>query len=313
MITNIYKLTPVLKDHLWGGYNLAFGYNKADSPIRISESWEVSVHKAGISKIANIDLDRFLVNDPTFLGTTNDKLNIMVKFIDAKKALSIQVHPDDAYANTHENDSGKIEMWVIVDAKPNSYIYYGLKTDTDRDTLQQLIKDNTITDHLNKVPVSIGDVFIVYPTLIHAIGEDITICEIQQSSNVTYRLYDYDRTDDAGNKRELHVEKALDVCDTKAIKNLKHQPTVISDNADHRIELLFSCEHFTTKRYDTKKQVTLTLTEKTYTCLIMLKGVAELVDEENTMKIKQGESYLIRAIDGNITLKGECLFLTVTQ
>ncbi|MEA5017644.1 MAG: type I phosphomannose isomerase catalytic subunit [Erysipelotrichaceae bacterium] len=313
MITNIFKLTPVLKDHLWGGHNLAFGFNKANSPIRISESWEVSVHKAGISKIDGIDLDRFLINDPTFLGTANDKLNIMVKFIDAKKALSIQVHPDDAYAIAHENDSGKIEMWVIMDAKPNSYIYYGLKADLDRSTLQQLIKDNTITDHLNKVPVSIGDVFIVYPTLIHAIGEDITICEIQQSSNVTYRLYDYDRTDDAGNKRELHIEKALDVCNTKATVKLKHEPIVLCDNNDHKSELLFSCEHFTTKRYDVKNEITLTLTKETYTCLIMLKGVAEIDDEENTMTIKQGESYLIRAIDGQITLKGECLFLTVTQ
>lgn len=217
-----YKLTPVLKSYIWGGTILKeFKDKNLDS---LSESWELSYLKDNESKIEDKNISE--VFPLSSLNIKNfDEFPFLIKLIDASKKLSIQVHPDDKYAKINENSLGKEEMWVILDAKENSYIYYGLNKDLTKKELEDSLKKGTIIDNLNKVYVKKGDIFLIKPGTIHAINEGILLYELQESSNITYRLYDYDRVDKNGKKRELHIKKALDVVslNKQELVNLKNK------------------------------------------------------------------------------------------
>ena len=218
----IIELIPSIKEYLWGGFKLK-KYKDLDNKYeKISESWELSFLDEGPSKFINKECKEVeLRNEVTFLdlgkNINNFKFNnkiffpLLIKLIDSNDSLSIQVHPSDDYALKHENSLGKEEMWIILDSNPNSYLYLGLNKDLTKEEFLNSVNNNTLLDNLNKVYVKKDDIFLVKPGTIHAIGKGITLLEIQESSFLTYRIYDFNRVDKNGKKRELHLTKALDV------------------------------------------------------------------------------------------------------
>ena len=218
----IIELIPSIKEYLWGGFKLK-KYKDLDNKYeKISESWELSFLDEGPSKFINKEGKEVeLRNEVTSLdlgkNINNFKFNnkiffpLLIKLIDSNDSLSIQVHPSDEYALKHENSLGKEEMWIILDSNPNSYLYLGLNKDLTKEEFLNSVNNNTLLDNLNKVYVKKDDIFLVKPGTIHAIGKGITLLEIQESSFLTYRIYDFNRVDKNGKKRELHLTKALDV------------------------------------------------------------------------------------------------------
>ena len=253
---NQYKpflLKPCGKDYLWGGSRLNDDFSKGIDMTPLAETWECSTHPDGPSTVASgtfvgQKLSDVLKAHPEFLGThpkISGELPILIKFIDAQKDLSVQVHPSDEYARTHEGGQlGKTEMWYVLDAAKDAKLVYGLHHDTDEDDIRSSIADGTVEKYLQKVPIKKDDLFYIEAGTIHAIGAGALVAEIQESSNLTYRLYDYDRVDKNGRKRELHIDRALEVANLKAsaeprqpLRVLKYRPGCVS-------ELLCRCKYF---------------------------------------------------------------------
>lgn len=311
----MYKLTAPLKHYLWGGHKLSEKYGKTSDQI-VAESWEISAHKDGPSQIRKNDtlLSRYQTCGNQILGTHGQDQQffpVLVKLIDAKQPLSIQVHPNDDYALRVEKEYGKTEMWYIVEASPESYIYYGTKHKIDAETLKQSIEANTVLDYLNKVPVKAGDVIFVEAGTIHAIGPDIVICEIQQNSNTTYRLYDFDRRDKDGNYRELHIDKGVEVSNLEPLDTSfkpQGEPKIIDGNT---VTLLVECDYFTTHRIDLKSTLKIPNNPYSFIGIVCLKGEV-CVDGLHPFELKRGESGMIEANAGNITLTGDAELIVVT-
>ena len=212
------KLKAPCKDYIWGGTRLRDEYQKGEGMEKIAESWELSCHKDGQSIVASGDffgytLSSFIEkNGKQILGTNCEKFDdfpILIKLIDAKDNLSVQVHPDNEYALRVEKEYGKTEMWYIVDCDPDAELIYGFKEVVTEEVFKKSIETNTLLEITNSVPVKKGDVFFIEAGTLHAIGKGILIAEIQQNSNTTYRVYDYGRLGTDGKPRELHIEKAL--------------------------------------------------------------------------------------------------------
>lgn len=202
------KLSPAFKEIIWGGDRLKKDFGKVCDFEKLAESWELTCRYDGMNVIENGEYAGMTLGD--YLGDEANGFPLLIKLIDACDRLSIQVHPDDAYAKEKEGEFGKTEMWYIVDADPGAKLVYGLK-DYDKETFAAAAKDGTLEKYLNFVEVHKGDVFFIPSGCVHAIGAGILIAEIQQSSNVTYRVYDYNRVGKDGKLRPLHVDKALDV------------------------------------------------------------------------------------------------------
>lgn len=210
--TDMFHLSPALKDYIWGGYKLKGMFGRDNGGKKISESWEVSVHPDGPSLCPDGEtLAEYLKAHPEAVDAEKRLLPILVKFIDAAQNLSVQVHPDDEYARRVEDDNGKTEMWYIISADEGAGIYCGFREDVDKTQFLAKVKDGSVEECLNFIPVKAGDCFLIKAGTVHAIGAGCVICEIQQSSNVTYRVYDYNRRGADGKLRPLHVEKAMDV------------------------------------------------------------------------------------------------------
>lgn len=209
-------LKPVFQEKIWGGDRLhtVFGFDLPSD--KIGEDWAISAHPHGVSVVENgiykgKKLDELWNEHKELFGSPDEEVfPLLIKILDAEDDLSVQVHPDDAYGLKHEGELGKTECWYIIDAKPGAEIIYGHHAKT-REELAEMIEEGRWDDLLKKVPVQKGDFFYVPSGTIHAIGAGILILETQQSSDTTYRVYDYDRTDDAGNKRELHIKESIDV------------------------------------------------------------------------------------------------------
>ena len=226
----IYELIPPLKEYIWAGENLK-KYKKTELG-KISESRELSFLKGDETKLIydnqEITISEFIEKEE-IKKYINPKLkNLLVKLIDSSQSLSIQVHPSDEYALKYENSLGKTEMWIILEAEKDSYINLGFNKDVSKSNFPELIKDDSILKCLNKIYVKPGDVYLIKPGTIHAIGKGITLLEIQESSKLTYRVYDFNRVDNSGNKRELHVDKAMDVLNFSRleVKNLKEEKEI---------------------------------------------------------------------------------------
>ena len=229
------KLAPAYKDYLWGGHELERLYGKAGDGDCTAESWELSCHPDGKCTVRNgafkgKTLEEVLDQFPEYVShrfQPKDKFPILIKFIDAKENLSIQVHPSDDSAKRELGEEGKAEMWYVLAAKPHAFLYYGLNREVSREELEQKMRDGSIQEILNKVEVNEGDCFFIHPGTIHAIGKGLIIAEIQQNSNVTYRVYDYGRVGKDGKKRELHIEKAVAVTNcAPAKKDDSHYPHI---------------------------------------------------------------------------------------
>ena len=229
----VYELIPPLKEYIWAGENLK-KYKNTELG-KISESRELSFLKGDETKLIydnqEITISEFIEKEE-IKKYINPKLkNLLVKLIDSSQSLSIQVHPSDEYALKYENSLGKTEMWIILEAEKDSYINLGFNKDVSKSNFPELIKDDSILKCLNKIYVKPGDVYLIKPGTIHAIGKGITLLEIQESSKLTYRVYDFNRVDNSGNKRELHVDKAMDVLNFSRleVKNLKEEKEIKTD------------------------------------------------------------------------------------
>ena len=255
LILDIILLKPALKDIIWGGNRLVTEFKYDQNYTRIAEAWVVSAHPAGQSTAVGGEFDGKPLGDilrehPELCGSKYDgDFPLLVKFIDAARDLSIQVHPDDKYAAAHENGRGKTEMWYVMDAAPGAFIYYGLKYRTTPKEFADSIANGRICKVLNQIECKKGDVIFIPAGTVHAIGAGLLICEIQQSSNLTYRIYDYDRLGPDGKPRELHIQKATEA------SNL--QPSRVEGDPRGKTRklgtlertVLARCDYFTSTRY----------------------------------------------------------------
>lgn len=304
----ILKLKSVTKDYIWGGNRLRDEYSKNNDSQRLAESWELSCHPDGMSTIDGGDYDgmtlaEFLQKYPETAGEKcGGKFPILVKLIDAEDNLSVQVHPDNEYAEKYEGDSGKTEMWYIVDCDENSSIIYGFKEELAKDEFKAAIADNSLLDKVNVVPVKKGDVFLIRAGTLHAIGKGCLIAEIQQSSNVTYRVYDYDRRDDSGNPRELHIEKAVDVTDRKAMEMPVQRRKNCEDMQDCE---LISCEYFRVCKEDISGTGNEHISEDSFVHVLVTEGRGEIISHGDIMNIAKGDSFFVTA-GTKWHIKGNC-------
>lgn len=229
------KLKPSVKDYIWGG-NYFQKFNKGVGLSRVSECWELSVRDVDSSIIASgKDKGKKLseVISKEDIGPVMDRFPyfpLLIKLIDAKENLSVQVHPSDDYALKNENSFGKSEMWHIISVDEGSGLYVGLNKDYKKEDIEIALKEGKVLDYLNFFKVKPGDTFVINPGTIHAIGKGVRLIEIQQNSNLTYRLYDYNRVDANGNPRELHIQKALEVIDYKQYKPVQKDNDFLADN-----------------------------------------------------------------------------------
>lgn len=237
------KLTPVLKDYLWGGSRLKELFGRDNGGGIIAESWEVSVHPDGLSRVGSGTLADYIRANPFAVDGQGSPLPVLIKYIDAKQNLSVQVHPDDAYARRVEGDNGKTEMWYVLRAAEGAGIYCGFRKDCSREELLARAKEGTVESLLNFIPVKEGDCYLIKAGTVHAIGAGCVICEIQQSSNVTYRVYDYNRRDASGNLRPLHLEKAAEVIDFRAFRDVTGGGSYVACQGG-KVRLLTECAYF---------------------------------------------------------------------
>ena len=320
----IFLMKPAFKDYLWGGTRLRDEYGKECDLDKVAESWELSCHKDGPCVIAGGRYDGLTLKEyigkagRQVLGTNCEKFEdfpILIKLIDAKDNLSVQVHPDNDYAQRVEGEYGKTEMWYIVDCDEGAELLYGFRHEISKEEFAQRIADNTLLEVTNNVPVHKGDVFFIRSGTLHAIGKGILIAEIQQNSNTTYRIYDYGRVGKDGKPRELHVEKAKDVTKLAPAESYPDIPAVHENGAD--IKLLARCEYFTTYKVDIDDKAEFEADESSFVSLLVLEGEPLVTDgkpeptADEAVKAKKGDSLFIPAGSGKFYVEGKCsLILT---
>lgn len=301
---DIVKLTPAYKSIIWGGNKLKTDYGKITDLTPLAESWELSFHEAGECTTPDgTPLSRAVTEaelGDNCLGF--DFFPVLVKFIDAQDKLSVQVHPADDYALANENSLGKTEMWYIVDADEGAGIYLGFKEDVSREEFERAIEQKTLTDYLKFIPVKPGESYFIPAGTIHAICSGCLICEIQQNSNITYRVYDYGRRDKNGNERELHVKKALDVTNTKAVepKELNIRTKEGTLKGINRF--------FTATLVEIDAAATFDKDTASFRCFTCLNGEGSVGD----VKIRKGESVFVPAGHEQFVLDGKFTAIMTT-
>lgn len=328
-----FLLKPAGKDYLWGGNRLNDDFSKNISMDPLAETWECSTHPDGPSSVDSgiykgKQLPEVLKEHPEYLGThprsilrsaklADNELPILIKLIDAKKDLSIQVHPNDKYAYDRENGQlGKTEMWYVLDASKNAEIVYGLRHDLDKGRIRNAIKTGALEKYLQRIPVEKDDVFNIEAGMIHAIGAGALIAEIQESSNLTYRLYDYDRVDKNGKKRELHIEKALDVADLHASNEPVQPMRVLKYTRGSASELLYRCKYFQVERLllnteRIREMLTMKTDDVSFVVLLCVDGCGVLQFENDSIPFFKGDCFFIPADSVPLHLHGSAQFLKV--
>ena len=317
-LPHLYKMEPTFKDYLWGGTRLREIFNKKTSDDITAESWELSAHSDGSSRIVGGEyggitfkefIDKYKDDVCGWKSDIFDRFPILIKFIDATNPLSIQIHPEDDYAFVNEGEFGKNEVWYILDCDENAYLYLGLNKDSSKEEIRRKVENKTITDILNKVYVKPGDVLFVPAGTIHAIGRGILICEIQQNSNSTYRLYDYDRRDKNGKPRELHMDKAMDVVNTNrfVINTQGVGETIKYARSEQR--LLCECKYFEVKYYDIPKHEIIMVDDSSFKSIVVIEGSCKITcgDEEETAN--NGDTFFIAAGRKRVHINGQCKLL----
>ena len=298
-LEKVYKLNPSLHDNIWGGNKLR-EYGKVSDKDRIAESWELSFVPKNEAKIA----DGRNVTEAFARNTWGKNCEgfeffpTLTKFIDAREKLSVQVHPSDDYALANEGQYGKTEMWYVVEADEGAGIYMGLSQSVSAEDFAKMVKDGTVEEVLKFHKVKAADVFFIPAGTVHAIGEGVLIYEIQQNSTLTYRLYDYMRRDQMGNLRELHVDKAMLVCDLS-----EYTPENTAND-----EVIGSCKYFETRRYEVSGELSLTVGEDSFISFSAVRGEGFI----EGMPIRRGDTYFSPAGSGKITLSGEMTVLAVS-
>ena len=309
----VYKLEPACKDYLWGGNRLRENFHIQDEKNPLAEAWVLSCHKDGESMLVlspseRVSLPAFLRNNPSFSGSLAEKFlvfPVLIKLIDAKLPLSVQVHPDDAYAEKREGGLGKTEMWLVLERGEGAFLYYGFKKEYTKEEVRAAIEGQYLTDYLEKVPVEKGDVFFIPAGTVHAIGAGIVIAEIQENSNLTYRVYDYGRKDKNGKERELHIAKALDVMHCKPAGRGKTVDEEISGGCRR----LASCPYFTVDRAFLREGEKLikSVGKESFLSAILLNGQGKVQEEAGGRELsaEKGNSFFIPAGSGDVSFFGE--------
>lgn len=311
---SILKLKPAFQDYLWGGHRLVDEYGMDyDGPI-LAEAWTLSCHPSGMSVIENgpyagRTLQEYInENGPEVLGTNCRRFRdfpILIKLIDARDSLSIQVHPSNGFALSHEGQYGKTEMWYILDAEPDAEIYYGFQKEVGRAEFEKRIKENTLTEILNSVKVHKGEAYLIESGTIHAIGKGVLVAEIQQNSNVTYRVYDYGRVGKDGKKRDLHIEKALAVTNRLPAVNRGEGYPHIAD-----------CDYFTVDKLNLDGSLTYRtqgmVTDDSFLSITVLDGEGVLHCRNEKESYRKGDSFLLPAGSGSWQIEGTCDALLTT-
>lgn len=300
-------LKPVFQEKIWGGSRLrsVFGFDIPND--KIGEDWAISAHPHGVSVVENGEyqgqkLDELWQNHKELFGNpTEPVFPLLIKILDAEDELSVQVHPDDAYGMKHEGELGKTECWYIIDAEPGAEIIYGHHAKT-REELAEMIQEGRWDDLLKKVPVKKGYFFYVPSGTIHAIGKGIMILETQQSSDTTYRVYDYDRKDANGNTRELHIQQSIDVTTVPAITPQIQMKEVRKGNSS--IVTYLETEFFNVYEWDIKG-ITSFKKQAPYTLATVIDGAGELVVNEKIYPLTKGASFILPNDVTEWTVQGE--------
>lgn len=308
------KFEPIFKDKIWGGHKIQSILGKDFSPLpNCGETWEISGVSTDVSVVANgplkgIPLSELLADyQNKLIGTENYKkfgneFPLLVKFIDANEDLSIQVHPDDELAAKRHNSKGKTEMWYVVQADDNASLISGFNQKLNKDYYLKKFNDNKLSDILNREQAAAGDIFFLPAGRIHTIGKGLLIAEIQQTSDITYRIYDFERTDENGNKRELHVEQALDAIDFTFHEHYKTNYSRVKNQTIKAVE----CQHFTTNILDYTQSVTRDYNElDSFVIHVCVDGNYVLDYSEGELFVKKGDCILIPADLKKVSLNTE--------
>lgn len=317
-------LRPTGKDYLWGGSRLNDEFVKNIPMQPLAETWECSTHPDGLSYAVGGEFDALSLADilrahPDYLGThpdSGDGLPILIKFIDAKMDLSVQVHPTDDYAAAHENGQrGKTEMWYVLDAAKDAKLVYGLNREATAETLRKSIANGTVEKYLQIVPIAKNDVFFIDAGTIHAIGAGALVAEIQESSNLTYRLYDYDRVDKNGQKRPLHIDKALAAANLHSSAEPRQPMRVLRYQPGCARELLCRCRYFEVYRMlvntERRQNVTFRADPMSFRVLLCVDGCGTVSWSGTIRSIYKGDCLFVPADSMEIRLHGQLQLLDI--
>lgn len=321
-----FLLKPVGKDYLWGGSRLNDDFGKDIDMSPLAETWECSTHPDGISEVASGEFRGRLLTEvlgchPEYLGKhpgTSGDLPILVKLIDAKQDLSVQVHPNDDYAQEHENGQmGKTEMWYVLDAAKDAHLVYGLYRQIEKCALYDSILEGTVEKYLQKVKVKKDDVYYIEAGTIHAVGAGVLLAEIQENSNLTYRLYDYGRIDKNGKKRQLHIDKVLDAASLKGSEEPLQPMRVLKYHPGSASELLCRCKYFEVYRMiinteRCRNMVDYKTDSESFHVLLCIKGcgIVHMGDGESICFFR-GDCIFFPADSAKVKLHGKAQFLDV--
>ena len=306
-----FKFQPILKERLWGGTKLKDVLGKPIENDITGESWELSTVKGDVSVIANGEKSgtslQVLINEQPeqVLGKSvverfGTDFPILIKFIDAKQDLSIQLHPNDALAKERHDSFGKTEMWYVMDADDDANLIVGFNKDVTKEEYSESLEDDTLLDLLNYESVKEGDTFFINTGKIHAIGAGVLLAEIQQTSDVTYRVFDFNRKDKNGNLRELHTEMALDAMDYKKKDDFK-----VSYSGDvNKVNTMVDCPYFKTNFIELSEDLNQNVTDRdSFTIYMCVGGSVEIENDFGTASIQKGETILVAAASSQINLK----------
>jgi mannose-6-phosphate isomerase len=308
------KLQAPLKDYLWGGTRLREEYGKASDMEKVAESWELSCHKDGESLIAEgedrgltlaayIEREGRQILGPRCAG--QEEFPILIKFIDARDSLSVQVHPDNEYAERVEGEQGKTEMWYVLEAAEGARLVHGFNRDVTKEEVRKAALDGSIEKLMNYVPIHRGDVFLIEAGTVHAIGAGTLVAEIQESSNITYRLYDYNRVGKDGKKRELHLEKALEVA------RLRREDSSEAPEGPEQDGILKSCKYFTVRLREKAAETELPEDPDSFHVLMCIDGSGILKAGEQEFPLAKGETIFLPAGCSGVSISGDMQMLDI--
>jgi len=311
------QFEPILKERIWGGQKLKTQLNKPITSDITGESWELSTVEGDVSVVSNGSLkgkslsEVIEQNPDALLGTAvhqrfGKQFPLLFKYLDAREDLSIQVHPNDELAKKRHNSFGKTEMWYVMQADPEAEIIVGFSQKSDPEAYLASLKDNTILSLLNKVKAKQGDVFFLETGTVHAIGAGLVIAEIQQTSDITYRIYDFDRVDANGNKRELHVDLALEAINYNTTDTQKSYEKKINES-----NVMVDCPYFTTNFFPLDGKVDISKSGSSFTVYMCTEGDFIIVTEEEVFNYKKGDTVLIPAALTDYTLDGKASLLEI--
>ena len=307
------KLKPVFKEMIWGGGKLGTVYGKPIPSDRTGESWEAAEHKNGCSLVDGGRYDGMKITealgDMNGMGALNagaEKFPLLIKFIDANDKLSVQVHPDDAYAaELEQGELGKTEMWYILDAAPGARLIYGFDRDVTREEYADAIKEGRLNELLNFVDARKGDVFFIPAGRVHAICDGLLIAEIQQNSDTTYRLFDWNRVDKNGNPRQLHIEKGVKVSDVASSKGKERTEPLEYAAGGAKISMLAMCRYFAAERGSVSGEARFECGSGSFCIFTVLEGEGRIAGSA----AKAGDSFIMPAGFGEYAVSGEVTYI----